>query len=112
MGAAHLAKGELCVANKGAAGKQKGAPFAEPAAEGPASQSRQAGAAVNRRLQAMLEPLRGQSIPPPDNRLSSPYLTLHLSWMLCERAFGQLARICRSSGNFASPYCSMSLAML
>jgi hypothetical protein len=32
--------------------------------------------------------------------------------MLCDRAFGQFAKICRSSGNFASPYRSISLATL
>jgi hypothetical protein len=46
------------------------------------------------------------------NRLSSPYLTLQRSWMLCDRAFGQLASTCRSSGNLASPYFSMSRATL
>ena len=46
------------------------------------------------------------------NRLSSPYLTLHWSWMLNDFAFGQLASTCRSSGNFMSPYFSISLATL
>jgi hypothetical protein len=46
------------------------------------------------------------------NRLSSPYLTLHRSWMLCDFAFGQFASTCRSSGNFMSPYFSMSRATL
>jgi hypothetical protein len=45
----------------------------------------------NRFDDQLLEPLRGQSVPPPDNRLSFPYLTLHRSWMLTDRAFGQLA---------------------
>jgi hypothetical protein len=44
--------------------------------------------------------------------LSFPYLTLHWSWMLNDFAFGQFARICRSSGSLASPYFSMSFATL
>jgi hypothetical protein len=32
-------------------------------------------------------------------RLSSPNLTLHRSWMLCDPAFGQSAKICRRSGS-------------
>ena len=45
-----------------------------------------------------------------ERRLSGPYLTRHRSWMLWEFAFGQLASTCRWSGNFASPYCSISRA--
>jgi hypothetical protein len=33
-------------------------------------------------------------------------------WMLRDRAFGQLASTCRSSGNFMSPYFSMRRATL
>jgi hypothetical protein len=51
-------------------------------------------------------------VPGVLDRLSFPYLTLHRSWMLCDRAFGQFASTCRRSESLASPYCSMSLATL
>jgi hypothetical protein len=35
-----------------------------------------------------------------ESRLSSPYLTLHWSRTLNDFALGQLARTCRSSGNY------------
>jgi hypothetical protein len=52
---------------------------------------------------------RGGALANHESRLSSPYLTLHRSWMLADFAFGQLASTCLSSGSLASPYFSISL---
>jgi hypothetical protein len=45
-----------------------------------------------------------------EGRLSGPYLTFQRSWMLWDRAFGQFASTCRSSGSLASPYFSLRRA--
>ena len=67
--------------------------------------------ATSRRA-ALWRPPATRATSANQNRLSSPYLTLHWSWMLNDFAFGQLASTCRSSGNFMSPYFSISLATL